>query len=245
VKITKNEKTAGVENGRLRNYLRKFGDGHVGAEGIMEVFSLRMPKAEHMLDELLKLGLIESARVNRGEAPTRYSTTILGSAFGMASAAKAVSRKTATRLLREFLGRALLSNENEALVYRIESVVVFGSYLSEVASVNDVDLSVELVRRHPVDSAFEDACAERINLAFRQGRRFQNMTHEILWPRIEILLYLKNRSRTLSLCDWDSLRGMPTFPYAVLIGDKRRVSTFVENGQLVDLREGIRTEINA
>ncbi len=245
MKITKNEKTAGVENVRLRNYLRKFGDGHICVEGIMEVFSLRKPKAEHMLDELLKLGLIESARLKRDEAPTRYSTTILGSAFGMASAAKGVSRETATRLLREFLDRVRLSNENEAFAYRIESVVLFGSYLSEVASVNDVDLSVELVRRHRVDLAFEDACTKRINLAFRHGRRFQNMTEEILWPRIEILLYLKNRSRTLSLCEWDSLRGMPTFPYAILIGDKQRVSTFVANGQLVDLREGMRAEINA
>ncbi len=245
MKITKNGKTAGVENVRLRNYLRKFGDGHICVEGIMEVFSLRKPKAEYVLDELLKLGLAESAHVKSGEAPTMYSTTIRGSAFGMASAAKAVSRKTATRLLREFLDRVRLSNENEAFAYRIESVVIFGSYLSEAATVNDVDLSVELMRRHSDDLAFENACTGRINLAFRQGRRFQNMTDEILWPRIEILLYLKHRSRTLSLCDWDSLRGMPTFPYATLIGDKERVSTFVESGQLVELREGIRAEINA
>ncbi len=150
LKITKNEKTASVENVRLRNYLRKFGDCHICVEGIVDTFDLSPAKAKEVVQELVKLGLIEPVNVKDGEAPSIYSTTIRGNAFGLASAAKSVGRKSATRILREFLDRVRLANENTEFAYRIESVILFGSYLSGATSVNDVDLSVELVRRHVV-----------------------------------------------------------------------------------------------
>lgn len=76
VKIMKNEKTAGVENVRLRDYLRKFGDCHICVEGIVDTFDVSPAKAKEVVQELVKLGLIEPVDVKDGEAPSIYSTTI-------------------------------------------------------------------------------------------------------------------------------------------------------------------------
>ena len=66
------------------------------------------------------------------------------------------------------------------------------------------------------------------------GRRFRKVD-EVSWPATEVLLLLKNRSRIVSLCEWDSLKNMPELRYCVLVGDKLRIAEFIKDGRRVEL----------
>ena len=65
--------------------------------------------------------------------------------------------------------------------------------------------------------------------------REASVVDEVCWPRTEVLLLLKNRSRTISLCEWDSLKNMPELRYCVLVGDKLRIAEFIKDGRPVEL----------
>ena len=67
------------------------------------------------------------------------------------------------------------------------------------------------------------------------GRRFRNVVDEVSWPRTEVLFLLKNRSRTISLCEWNSLKNMPELRYCVLVGDTPRIAEFIKDGRPVEL----------
>jgi hypothetical protein len=52
---------------------------------------------------------------------------------------------------------------------------------------------------------------------------------------MEVFYLLKNRSRTISLEPWNSLKHMPKLRYCVLLGDKPRIAEFIKDGQEVNL----------
>jgi hypothetical protein len=42
---------------------------------------------------------------------------------------------------------------------------------------------------------------------------------EVCWPQLEVVSILKNRSRTISFCEWNSLLLMEGLRYCVVFGD--------------------------
>ena len=153
-------------------------------------------------------------------------------------ASKPVSRESTENVVREFLERVNAVNERHDLAHRVESVIVFGSYLSEVSRLNDLDLSVELVGNGMNDASHRALREASIDRALASGRRFRNAVDEIFWPRTEVLSLLKNRSRTISFCEWDSLKDMPKLRYRVLFGDRSRIAAFIKDGEDVEPPSG-------
>jgi hypothetical protein len=56
-------------------------------------------------------------------------------------------------------------------------------------------------------------------------------------PQIEVFSILKNRSRTISFCEWKSLFEMEGFRYGVVFGEKKRIVGLLTGGQLVESAE--------
>ncbi|HAQ20088.1 MAG TPA: hypothetical protein DCR40_12790 [Prolixibacteraceae bacterium] len=125
-----------------------------------------------------------------------------GRRFGIANASKPISRQKATQLLNELIERAKSINENGELIYFVESIKVFGSYLSDKDTLGDLDVGVKLSRKHkPGD--FTKHNQKRIALAKANGRQFSNSTEQLIWPHREVILMLKAKQRGLSLHDED------------------------------------------
>lgn len=125
-----------------------------------------------------------------------------GRRFGIANASKPISRQKATQLLNELIERAKSINENGELIYFVESIKVFGSYLSNKDTLGDLDVGVKLTRKHkPGD--FTKHNQKRIALAKANGRQFSNSTEQLIWPHREVMLMLKAKQRGLSLHDED------------------------------------------
>ena len=220
---------------RLRSYFQRFGSEQVNYATVAEEFSVTKRQAEKILAELLKLEMISQCEFQHDKKMVSYQTTIKGNALGMAKAGKPVTRASADEVLREFLDRVRAVNGRQELAYGVESAVVFGSYLSDARRLNDLDIAVELKQKRPDDSTYESLRKASLDRAYASGRRFRNLVEEVCWPQLEVLYILKNRSRTISLCQWESLFQMEGLRYCVVFGDKKRIAGLLKSGHCVEL----------
>jgi predicted nucleotidyltransferase len=120
----------------------------------------------------------------------------------MASAAKPLRRTSADQRLAEFLDRVRQVNRDPYWLYRVRKVVLFGSMLTESPTVNDVDLAVELSPKIEDRDELWHRKTERTEEAVHSGRRFRNISDQVGWPKKEIFMFLRARTRTLSVVDY-------------------------------------------
>ena len=129
-----------------------------------------------------------------------YEVTPTGRRLALASATKPMSRTNAERMLMEFLARVESVNASPDYMYSVKQVQVFGSYLTSVLSLNDIDLVVELQPR--LDDWDQQQAAEHEHTR-RSDRYFSNRVEAMGWPRQEVLGLLKARSHQISLHEPD------------------------------------------
>jgi hypothetical protein len=144
-------------------------------------------------------------------------------ALALASAANPLTRPTADRLVQGFLTRAMTVNANAELSFVVSDAVIFGSYLTEVQRVNDVDIGFRLAKRMADSDPREDV-KRRVTAARTRGRVFHSSFDEMYWPRTEVLLSLKSRSRGISLHDMDD---------DAIFTDSLRVRTIIKSCQCI------------
>jgi predicted nucleotidyltransferase len=185
----------GVPAIQIRDFLRR--DEEWTFAYMIERLGLSPSRAKTLVSELLRLGYVEMMNSNDGSR--YYRKTQVGRRFSLASAARPLTRKTAEGKVAEFLERVRALNANDYYLYRVRRVYVFGSYLTERDRINDVDIAVELVDRESDPEKRWAMHQARSHEACEKGRRFSNLTEELSWSEIEVLLYLKNRSRAISL----------------------------------------------
>jgi predicted nucleotidyltransferase len=169
-------------------------------ETIRDELRITTARARRLAKALLQAGYIRDVR-RPGERAPSYERTVEGSALAGATMAPALHRSTAERLLEEVVERARAINEDDAYVYRVARIELFGSVLGNNPRPNDVDLAVTLSRRHADPDKQERAERVRRRAASERGRRFRNMTDEAFWPQTEVLLALRGRARGLSLSE--------------------------------------------
>jgi hypothetical protein len=234
MRLNRGDRIAGVDGLRLRNYFRRYSE-NVNYRTLMEEFSMTKRHAQEVLDALQKLEMISPCEFQHDKKMVCYETTILGNALGMAKAGRPVKRASAGGVLRELLDRVKAVNDRQDLAYRVESVVVFGSYLSDAKRVNDLDVAVELKPRSTDDADWDRLRKASLDRANTEGRRFRNVVERVCWPQLEVLGILKNRSRTISFCEWQSLLEMDNFRYCAVFGDKERIAGLLKGGQATEL----------
>ena len=135
------------------------------------------------------------------EVGDHLEPSLKGSALAQATAAKPLTRVKASRLVDEVLDRAETINRDSRYAYRVDKLVIFGSYLDPQARPNDVDIAVRLIPRY--SSGRQDEAEQSRRRAHGPG--FRNAFVWAAWPKLEIIRLLKSRSRGLSiqeLSDW-------------------------------------------
>ncbi len=98
-------------------------------------------------------------------------------------------------------------NSDDRFVYAVTEVRAFGSYLTEVSKLNDIDLAISLEFKESDTETRGQLIEWRVNEAISKGRTFQNVADRYLWPWQEVLLFLRNRSKSLSLHVDDPIVG--------------------------------------
>ena len=228
MRITKEEVVAGHSALQVRGFLRRFKRGffmHSAAESFMQ---LKPRQAAEFINDLVALELIEPTKPFENKAAFQVATR--GHAFANATAAKPICRGTAERVLREFIDRVHVVNASKEYAFIVKSAVLFGSMLSCVDRLGDVDVAIDLQRRISDTAKFRQECDRRRHLAEERGRAFPTVVEWATWPQKEVVLLLKARSRSLSLHEFDQLTGMENLRYRILVGDASLVASQIPNG---------------
>jgi hypothetical protein len=197
-----------------------------------QILNISKGKARKLSAELEALGYIQKAPASHaspGQKRDRrqwFEITDLGVSLALASAAPRIKRATADKLIAEFMCRVHEANANPDFTYSISAVVLFGSALGASVDLGDVDLAIQLTPRVPDFNQMQTLCRARIQLALDAGRVFRNITEEVCWPRNEIRMFLRDRKRSISIADLQSLQELANrnlLRYRVLLGSKDAV----------------------
>lgn len=86
----------------------------------------------------------------------------------------------------------------------------FGSFLTDVPRLGDVDVAVQLDTKLPNDGHRVERYRAHCRQAALDGRRFPSYRDRLGWPEREVLLHLKSRSRGLSLHRMSDLESLGT-----------------------------------
>jgi hypothetical protein len=162
-----------------------------------EILRISQRRARDAFKELAAQDYLE--RVERGTRFERWSVTIRAMALVNAHATHPLRRETAERQLAAFLERHATFNANDYHLVRVPRVAVFGSYLSDMDRLGDVDIALWWVPRAASWPEHCKAVRARVRLERANGRVFQNIGSEGAWDEHEMLLTLKARQRAISL----------------------------------------------
>jgi predicted nucleotidyltransferase len=202
MRIDSKEQIADVEILKVRDLLRRVNNtDEWEADFVVNRLKISPKKANRLIIELNRRGYIEPIRIYRQKQ--FYRKTLKGSTLGLASAAKPVTRKTANRIIAEFMDRVRQVNSDQSFLVKVKKVLVFGSYLTDAIRINDIDVAVELTwkENHPLVLNKDKAqlALNLSNIAEKKGKKFSSFIDRLEWPEHEVRLFLKSRSRTLSI----------------------------------------------
>lgn len=205
MRLDPSEVIAGIPILEVRRLFRELNAG-MRLTDVAELLSLEARAARELVDELQRLDLL--ARVHRN--PDAWAPTPKGNALAGAKALPPMTRKTAEELLAKFLQRVQQVNASDEYLYTVARVDVFGSYLSDQPTLNDLDLAIDLQPREPDPDKHFDACEAESRAAYAAGRRFPSYADQLGWPEEKVRRFLKARSPRLSLHGIDEPRQLGT-----------------------------------
>lgn len=211
MRVDWNEKICGVPVIRIRDLLRYLGHDQFSQDFVADDLKLNSDEAKTLVEDLLKRGLIESARgpafgIFHGSMESeRYQVTMAGNALANARAVKRINRKRADELLVSFIDRVKAINADDAYGYYVPEVQVFGSYLdSEAKDLGDIDIALDLALRPIIG---RDIVKYSHSRASQSGRSLPGFLDRIGYAETEVRSILKNRSPYISMHPLSDLKA--------------------------------------
>lgn len=190
MKIESGSTVAGVLAMVLREALRKNQFCEHNLHGFALLLNVSSKAASSLLPRLESKGFLQ-----RKASHEAWENTTKGNAFACASAAPRISRSTADKALTELISRASAINSDPKYAYVVGRITVFGSYLSEVPRLSDVDVCIELRRRYS-DQALQEAVEAE---AKKRNPIFHTFLDDIARPEREVWKLLKAHRRALQI----------------------------------------------
>ncbi|WP_454700010.1 hypothetical protein [Arthrobacter humicola] len=192
MRVSRTDTIGGLPAELARAIARKFRGREMVAGVVADLVEGTEFDCEAVLAGLEAAGYMEKVRVDN-DGDVWWDTTIQGNALAMASFGKPIGRKTADRLVSELLDRAQTYNADPNKPMFINTLRVFGSYLSpEIDPIGDVDIELTYGRRITDQKALSDYTRA-------SGRSFGTYFDQMLWPQTELVQHLKKRSAFINI----------------------------------------------
>jgi len=231
MRITTDQSIAGYPALQVREFVRKYRFTNFSARAAEAALMLSTEVSANFLSKLVDLGFIGKSRERDGVQ--LFQLTSSGQALANASAAKPIHRKTAERVLAQFLERVHRVNATPEYLFRVKNVVLFGSILSHAERLGDVDIAISLEAKVSDTNAYQAWAMARRDKAEAAGRHFHTLFESGTWPRQEVLLQIKARSRSLSLHELEQMPTTPNLCYRVLLGDPQQLAAWMPSGRAI------------
>src|ERR1700730_11228333 len=130
----------------VRNMLRRFYSGFSKFH-VVGRFNVSPHEADEVIKQLLDGGYVEFDE--RQDGADYYKPTGKGVKLIQASAVNKMPRAKAEQIVAQLMKRVGEINANAEYVYRVSTVIVFGSYARGEPLLSDVDIATELKRKWP------------------------------------------------------------------------------------------------
>lgn len=131
-------------------------------------------------------------------------TTISGQAVAMAKKLARFSREVGEALLAKVIGRAVSVNDHTDYAYNVEELAVFGSFLTGVGDLGDLDVAYRLEPRWgSSDELGVEKAFARSHVAFPPPARY-GFIDRLGWPS-EVVRRRLNISNRVSMHDVDEI----------------------------------------
>jgi len=199
MRIKPDEVLAGFPARKIREVLRQSVD-RLSARHATKILGIKTEQAMQLLARLEHGGFLEeNPALPNSDDEQSWKRTVKGGAVANALFSTPVSRQSAEKTQREFLDRVQQVNCSSRFLYRVRSVVVFGSFLSGAPFVGDLDLAVDLRPKEKDSRKHSELIRARANEAASCGRRFRIYVEALRFAEQEVIMFLKARSRILQL----------------------------------------------
>ncbi len=129
--ITKDQVIAGQPALKVRSFVRTYRILSFYTSELEKVLNLSPAEAEDLAREMVNLGFFTQTTYCPINNRPVYQVGDQGHMLANASAAKPITRKTADRVLQEFMERVRIVNASTLYAYKVETTVLFGSMLSD------------------------------------------------------------------------------------------------------------------
>jgi predicted nucleotidyltransferase len=173
----------------VRDFLRARQIAHISNEAVQAELAMKPEAAHDFLNQLVVIGLIKEYGRHNGHL--LFELTCHGQNFANASASKPIHRKTADHVLAEFMQRMERVNATSEYLYRVDTAILFGSMLSDVERLGDVDVAVNLEPKVRDEVAFKEWQMARRRAAQIGGRSFSSHVAWLYWPKEEVCKQLE------------------------------------------------------
>ncbi len=194
MRIDPDDRIAGYPILTIRTVLRKRVFKPDAVEKVLEVDGR---EAGRVIKALKKEGYI-CQLFGDDPPPDVWQTTPEGSMLASAHARPPISREEAKGLMDEFMKRIGRAREDDRFLYDAGQVIVFGSYLTDVDELNDIDLIVKVRVKGKFKDHYDDALRDRLEAAQAIGLRLKRDVDYRPYPRRGLLRFLRGVSRYLS-----------------------------------------------
>jgi len=157
---------------------------------------------------LLAKGLIETYE-------GKFQVSPLGTRLAAKRLIRRIPRAKGEGMVADLLTRARSINESPQLLCRISKITVFGSFVTDAEDLGDIDVSVEIKRKHVEGMRWTEAAVSRTEASGRQ----LDYSEKLAYPEREVMLLLKNRNRYIQFCSPIMLEDFDT-PKRVIFSDE-------------------------
>jgi len=167
-------------------------------------------------------------------ASLHFQVTNCGLSLTNASAGKPIDRRTAERVLTQFIERVDTVNSTHEYAYGVELVVLFGSMHADRPGTIR-----RRGRRNQATTEGRGRCSpggvEHGSKPCRRSQRkdFYGVFKWTMWPIQEVFLHPKARKGSLSLHDFCEVEKRTNLRYRRLLGDPQQIAAIFANGQAV------------
>lgn len=194
MRINQKDKICGFPVLKIRDLLKQ-NKSH-NKETIVHFLSISKTQAKDVLKGLTLQGYLE---IVKNDKYISHQNTIKGNSLAMGKAVASLSKDRANKLFGEFMNRVKEVNQNETYLYKIDRVLLFGSYLLDLEFVNDIDIAIEITKKEFADETWEIKDTAKVREAADKGVRFDTFISELFYSYNEVLKFLRAKSPYISI----------------------------------------------
>ena len=110
-----------------------------------------------------------------------------------------LKKKRLGLFLKDFLLKIERVNEDDSFIYNVEKIILFGSFLHGKEKPGDIDIAINFAAKKRNADIHYKLFENQIREAIYNGRRFNNISQQIIYPQEKILRFLRGGHKSLSL----------------------------------------------